>query len=55
MHIVRRRGWEIAEPEVTPEHAVLNWPTVLAVTATPRTIDGWPERTLIIPGPMLKG
>jgi hypothetical protein len=24
MHIVRRRGWEIAERQVTPEHAVLN-------------------------------
>jgi hypothetical protein len=24
MHIVRQRGWEIAERQVTPEHAVLN-------------------------------
>jgi hypothetical protein len=30
MHIVPRRGWEIAERQVTPEHAVLNRRSVLA-------------------------
>lgn len=34
MHIVRRRGWEIAERQVAPEHAVFNRRSVLAgVTA----------------------
>ena len=30
MHIIRRRGWEIAERAVTPEHVVLNRRSVLA-------------------------
>ncbi len=30
MHIVRRRGWKIAERQVTPEHAVLNRRSVVA-------------------------
>jgi sulfoxide reductase catalytic subunit YedY len=32
MHIIRRRGWEVAERLVTPEHVVLNRRTVMAGT-----------------------
>ena len=37
MHIVRRRGWEVTERQVTPEHAVLNRRSLLA-GATAMTI-----------------
>src|SRR4029079_2648747 len=33
MHVIRRRGWEIPEREVTPEHIFLNRRTFLAGTA----------------------
>jgi len=34
MHVIRRRGWEIPEREVTPEHIFLDRRTFLAATAT---------------------
>jgi sulfoxide reductase catalytic subunit YedY len=37
MHIVRRRGWEVTERQVTPEHVVLNRRSLLA-GATAMTI-----------------
>ena len=33
MHVIKRRGWEIADREATPEHLVLRRRTVLAGTA----------------------
>ena len=43
MHIVRRRGWEIPERLVTPEHVVLEPPRVLAgATAMSILPRRWP-------------
>ena len=30
MHIMQRRGWEVAESQVTPEHVMLNRRSLLA-------------------------
>jgi sulfoxide reductase catalytic subunit YedY len=44
MHIERRRGWEIAERLVTPEHAMLSRRTALAGAAAMTILPGFAAR-----------
>ena len=53
MRIIRRRGWEIAESQVTPESAVLNRRTLLGGTAAllGAASAAMPERARAAPNP----
>jgi methionine sulfoxide reductase catalytic subunit len=54
MHIVRRRGWEIAEHSVTPEHAVLNRRSVIAAAATMAILPPLTARADVVLNPAFK-
>ncbi len=56
MHIIRRRGWEIPESQVTPEALVLNRRGLIAGTAA-LSIGGlaFPARAETAPAPALPG
>ena len=54
MHIIQRRGWEVSERQVTPEHVVLNRRVLLAGAATMTILPPLTARAEVSANPAFK-